>query len=181
MDSSIEIDEKIALDVYTQDYSPKSVIEGVVVKSLKVNVDEEGDFSEIVRINQEGYLEMFPEFKLSQINRTKLNPGSIKAWHLHMEQDEIWYLISGGHLFVGLWDTRKNSKTSGQSMRIALGDGGSSIVFIPKGVAHGSANFTTEPVQLIYFVNKQFNIQNPDEKRIRWDALTAHFWETQKD
>lgn len=178
---AVEIDETLASTLYTQDYSPKPVIEGVKIVSLKNYTGEEGDFSEILRVNNEGYIQDFPEFKIAQINRTKLHAGSIKAWHLHMKQDEIWVLIPNGHLFVGLWDVRKNSPTKGTSMRIALGENNSQLLFIPRGVAHGSANFTSDSIQLFYLVNQRFNISDPDEKRLKWDSLGADFWLPQKD
>ncbi|OGH18082.1 MAG: hypothetical protein A3F31_03740 [Candidatus Levybacteria bacterium RIFCSPHIGHO2_12_FULL_38_12] len=156
-------------------------MEGVKIVPLEIYLAEDGDFAEVVRINENGKLEQVPGFKLAQVNRTRLNPGSLKAWHLHLKQDEIWYVIPTGLLFVGLWDIRKDSPTNGVTMRIVLGGGKSSLLFIPQGVAHGSANFSHEEVHLFYFVNKQFNLNNPDEHRIPWDSKGADFWTPERD
>lgn len=176
-----DIDESVKSKIYDQDYGKKNVIDGVKIVDLVKHISEEGDFSEITRISQEGTMDKFPDFKIAQINRTKLFPGTVKAWHLHFEQDEVWYLVPSGHLVVGLWDLRKNSKTRGQSMRVVLGGGLSKLLYVPRGIAHGSLNLAEKPAELFYFVNKQFNINNPDEKRISWDALGSNFWEPQRD
>lgn len=176
-----DIDEKIKGKVYAQDYSKNASIEGVKTIPLKNYPSEEGDFGEIIRLDSKGELEEIPGFRLAQVNRTHLFPGSIKAWHLHFKQDEIWYLPPNRDLFVGLWDVRRDSPTNGISMRIVMGGGKSELVYIPRGVAHGSANFSLNDANLFYLVNEQFNIKSPDEKRISWDALGADFWKPVRD
>ena len=167
--------------VFQQDYSNHPEIEGVKTIDISNFLSDEGDFSELFRLDEKGHLEMFPDFQLRQINRTLLFANSIKAWHVHAKQDEIWYLPPQHHLVVGLWDLRKNSSTANVKRKIILGGGSSRAIFIPKGVAHGSANFSSLPVQLYYFVNLQFNQKNPDEMRLHWDALGADFWTPERD
>jgi dTDP-4-dehydrorhamnose 3,5-epimerase len=166
--------------IYAQDYSPKTKIEGVEFVPVRNHPGDEGDFSEVLRLNDDGFLEAKPDFKLAQINRTKLFPHSIKAWHVHFRQDEMWYVSPWDHLFVGLWDLRQDSPTANQKMRIVLGCGQSQILFIPKGVAHGSANFAEKPLELFYFVNQRFDLSEPDEKRIPWDTI-KDFWTPERD
>lgn len=119
--------------------------------------------------------------KLIRLIELVFFPGSIKAWHLHFKQDFVWYISPFDHLFVGLWDLRKNSKTKGKTMRIVLGFGKSELLFIPKGVAQGSSVFQSNPLDLYVFVNKKFNINHPDEKRLPWDSLGEDFWKAKKD
>lgn len=176
-----DIDEKIRNKVYSQDYGSKTTIEDVKIIDLVKHVGEEGDFAEIIRVDNNGEVEQIPGFKIAQINRTRLFAGSIKAWHLHFNQDELWYLVPTGHLIVGLWDVRKNSNTVNVTMRIPLGAGLSRLLYIPRGVAHGSVNITNEAVELFYFTNSKFDINNPDEKRINWDFLGKDFWMPEKD
>lgn len=175
-----DLDETITDKVYTQDYSPKKIIEGVKIIPIVKHVSEDGDFSELIRISENGEVEQLPGFKLTQINRSKLIPGAIKAWHFHLRQDELW-AIAAGWLFVGLWDLRKNSPTKGFTQRIILGGGKSNLLFIPKGVAHGCANFSKKGAQLLYFLNQKFDPTNPDEQRIPWDSKGADFWTPEKD
>lgn len=175
-----DIDVKLHSEITTETYDEGSLIEGVKIVDVPSYVAEVGDFSELVRIDDKGEFERFPGFKLAQINRTKLIYGSIKAWHLHFKQDEIWYVPPSQNLLAGLWDVREKSKTKGETMRVILGGGNSRLLYIPRGIAHGSAAFINEPINLYYFVNNKFDIKNPDEQRIRWDYLGRDFWLPEK-
>lgn len=176
-----DIDESIAKDIFVQDYSRTAVIKGVEFKDIANNIGEDGDLSEVLRISENGTVESFPAFHVRQVNRTQILPTAIKAWHLHFKQDELWYLPPYFHLFVGLWDLRKKSETKGLSMRIMLGGGKSQLLHIPKGVAHGYTNVSGVPVNLYYFINKYFNLKNPDERRLKWNALGDDFWTSAKE
>ena len=176
-----DISNKFRKKIYHQKYPLISFIEGVRLIKLQSIPSEEGDLSEIVKINSKNELEEIPEYKIAQINRTRLHPGSIKAWHLHYKQDFIWYISPYNHLFVGLWDLRKNSKTENKTMRIILGGGQSQLLFIPHGVAQGSAVFQNSPVDLYVFSNFKFDKNNLDEKRLPWDSRGKQFWEPKKD
>lgn len=175
-----DIDPNFAEKVYTQTYEKKTVIEGVQVIQLKNMVGEDGDFSEMMRFTH-GELDAIPGFKIAQINRTRLYSQSIKAWHMHYKQDEIWFISPKYHLIVGLWDTRKDSPTCGIRYKFGIGSGNSNLIYIPRGVAHGSANASGTDVEMFYFVNRQFDINDPDERRIPWDTLGADFWNPERD
>jgi len=176
-----DIEETIKTKIYNQSYEKAKEIEGVKIIKLRHLVADEGDFAEIMRLNPNGELEGLPGFKIAQINRTRLFSGSVKAWHVHFKQNEIWYVPQSFQLFVGLWDTRKNSPTANAKMRINLGGGDSRLLYIPNGVAHGSMNLSNQPVELFYFVDQQFNITSPDEKRIPWQAAGHEFWTPERD
>lgn len=175
-----DLDEKYRSKVYTQSYAPKETIEGVSVVELRNFVGEDGDFSEIIHLT-DGKIEEFPDFHLVQVNRSKMLSGSIKAWHVHFKQEEIWYILPSSHMLVGLWDIRKNSKTVGKTMRFALGGGKSYLLYIPKGVAHGAFNPSHKPAHMIYFVDQKFDKDNPDERRLPWDSVGAEFWIPARD
>lgn len=176
-----DIDEKIRPKVYTQIYSPDQLIDGIKIIQLKSAGGEEGDFCELMRLNSEGEFEQLPGFKVAQINRSTQFPGSVKAWHLHYRQDELWYVPEESHLVAGLWDIRKRSKTFNQTNRIVLGGSTHKMLYIPRGVAHGSANFFNQLGIIIYFMNDRFDKERPDEQRIPWDALGADFWSPERD
>ena len=172
-----DISEKI----YTQNYSSQPEIEGVQSFDVKNFLNEEGDFSELLRLNESGHLEIMPDFQLRQVNRTTLFPSSIKAWHFHHGQDEMWYVPPFFQITLGLWDIREQSATKNVKKKIQLGGGTSKLVFIPRGVAHGAANFSNQNAQLFYFVSAQFNSQDPDEMRLPWDTAGADFWQPERD
>ena len=175
-----DIDEKARGKIYIQDYSAKPTIESVKIIPVKTWVSEDGDFSEIIRM-ENGKVAGLEDFEVVQLNRSRLLPGSVKGWHLHFEQVDIFYLPPSDFLLVGLWDLRRNSKTNGVSMKITLGAGQSSLLYIPRGVAHGMTNVSNQEIELFYFVNKQFDFKNPDERRLTWNSLGADFWQPKKD
>lgn len=175
-----DIKKDLQKDVFVQDYSKKQVIEGVKVIEVKRFAGEDGTFEDLLRLDSQGNLELFPEIKVRQINRSKLLPGSIKAWHLHYKQEDVWYIAPEDHMILGLWDVRENSTTKGATMKIPMGNGMSRLVVVPRGVAHGVVNVASAPGTIFYFVNNQFNISEPDERRLKWDALGAEFWEVEK-
>ena len=175
-----DINEDVRGKIYIQDYSAKPQIEGVKIIPIKNFVGEDGDFSEIIRMSG-GEIEGLEGFDVKQVNRSRLLPNTVKAWHLHFGQDEIFYLPPSDSLLVGLWDLRKNSGTNGVSMKITLGGGQSSLLLLPRGVAHGMTNISGQPIDLFYFITSQFNVENPDERRIPWDSLGVDFWTPQRD
>lgn len=166
---------------YVQSYQPKQLIDGVKIFELKRFLSDEGDFSEVARFTPEGGFEIMPEFKVAQINRTTIFPGTVKAWHFHFYQDEFWYAPPAFQVFVGLWDIRAESPTANHTMRLQLGGGTSKMLYIPRGVAHGMANFSSQNCELLYFMNNTFNGENPDEHRVPWDGLSPDFWRPERD
>lgn len=178
-----DIDTEIKEKIYTQEYSGnREEIEGVKVVDLKNHVGEDGDFLEIIRIKKNSEVENFEGFKVAQLNKSSLLPNALKAWHLHLRQDELFYVLgSSFNSLIALWDLRKNSKTKGNKMRIVFGGGGHRMLFIPKGVAHGIKNLSNSPIYIIYMTNNNFNKDNPDEKRLKWDSLGKEFWEPARD
>jgi|SRR3989338_11278009 len=175
-----DIDEQVVLKVYSQNYSKKPTIAGVHLLHLKNHVGEDGALSEVIRMTN-NTVEGLDGFTIAQINATKIHPGTIKGWHLHYNQNDLWHVLPDSHLLVGLWDVRKASSTNGNVMRLALGGGNAHLLFIPKGVAHGAANVSQKDAEMLYFVDKKFDIDNPDEKRIPWNSLGEDFWKPQRD
>jgi len=164
-----------------QKYEKKIEIEDVRILEAKHFITEDGTFSEIVRLKEGGELEIegIPSFALRQVNYSEAIPGTTKAWHFHLKQDEIWYVESRGRLIVGLLDLRENSETKGEVMRLILGGGRARLLYIPRGVAHGLANRSQKTVGMVYLVNKQFD--GTDEWRLPPDTKVGNdFWEIQR-
>jgi dTDP-4-dehydrorhamnose 3,5-epimerase len=149
----------------------------VEIHELKNFVGEDGFLCEIARLDNGGYHEAIKNFQVLQINYSEALPGVIKAWHLHLSQEDLWYISPNQTILVGLYDLRKSSSTKKISMRFALGGGKSQLLYIPRGVAHGYANLTTKSISIIYFVNQKFDPNLPDEYRLPWDMFGKDFWE----
>jgi len=163
-----------------QDYKPSQVIDGVRLIDFEFHSDDGGDFYEIARLTN-GLITSLGSFELKQINRSRFNPGLIKAFHLHFKQDEVWTIHPSEKLLVGLLDARKDSKTEGLQMRLVMGAGKCTMLYIPRGVAHGGMALDQKPVDVIYLMSENFSQSDPDEWRLPWDILGNDFWEIQKE
>lgn len=168
---------QFSTQVFKQDYSAKTSIEGVHFTALKRFLDDGGTFSELARIDN-GQLQGGNHFSVRQFNYSTMMPGTIKAFHMHFTQTEYWFVPPESRLLVGLIDTRANSKTAGATMRFVMGDGNARLLYIPNGVAHGAANLGTAMAQIIYIVDQQFSPDPTltDEHRLPWNAAGDHFW-----
>lgn len=159
-----------------QDYSKAPQIDGIKIWEIKNFTAEDGFLCEVARFTESGLIENVPDFQLRQINFSKVMPGAIKAWHLHFKQADLWYIPPDGVLSVGLVDIRQDSPSAGVEMKLVMGAGKSQLILIPPGVAHGYANLTNAPLYVFYFVDQQFNLTDPDERRLPWDVFGEDFW-----
>src|ERR1700722_9775850 len=146
------IGQDFVKDLSVQDYSKKITIEGVQIVPLNLFVDDGGSLAEIIRLDDNGNSLLLPNFKVKQSTFSQLLPGTIKAFHLHYNQEDFWFVMPNDRVLVGLVDTRKESKTYQKIMRFVLGAGRAQALYIPRGVAHGLANFWQQPASMIYFV-----------------------------
>jgi dTDP-4-dehydrorhamnose 3,5-epimerase len=108
-----------------------------------------------------------------------MDPGVIKAFHLHRRQTDVWFVPPGDKMLLVLVDVRAGSRTENAVRRLVLGDGASRLVRIPPGVAHGVRNLAPARGRIIYFVDAQFSPSPDDseEGRLPWDFLGAAIWE----
>ena len=163
--------------VSTQSYAKNTPVAGVQVLPLNLLTDDGGSFAELVRFDEKGCLLQIPSFQVRQSSYSLVLPGAIKAFHLHFNQEDVWFVPPTDRLLVGLLDCREDSPTKGISMRLVMGGGKAQLVYIPRGVAHGGANIGTQNATILYYVNQHFSLDDPDERRLPWDILGADFWE----
>jgi dTDP-4-dehydrorhamnose 3,5-epimerase len=161
-----------------QSYAAGPRIEGVELVELTRHHDDGGSLTELARLT-EGRPAALAGFTVRQINYSEVQPGVIKAFHLHGRQTDIWYVPPSDRMLVVLVDARQGSRTEGARMRFMLGDGASRLVRIPPGVAHGVRNLGTATGRIIYLVDVQFSPDpaDSDEGRLPWDYLGADVWD----
>ncbi|EKD79578.1 MAG: hypothetical protein ACD_41C00031G0003 [uncultured bacterium] len=169
------------LPLTKQNYAPKRKIAGVQIVDLPTFRDDGGYFLELSRFSKH-VMPHFPKFDLQQLNLSEMDPGVIKAWHIHTHQDDIWFVPPSHRMLVALQDIRPKSATKGALMRMVLGAGKSQLVLIPRGVAHGAANIWNTPSIMLYLVNQQFSAdpKENDELRLPWDYFGAELWQQTK-
>lgn len=138
------------------------LIDGVVVKRLRLIPDDRGFLMEMLRCD-------WPEFSgFAQAYVTACYPGVIKAWHYHRKQWDHFVCVSGMAKVV-LYDAREGSPTRGAVNEFHIGLLNPVLLKIPPLVYHG---FTAEGGQLALIVNfptELYNYAEPDEYRVRHD------------
>jgi dTDP-4-dehydrorhamnose 3,5-epimerase len=161
-----------------QDYRPAPDIDGVQLVELKRLTDDGGSFTELGRLSG-GVSAAFPGFEVKQINYSEVDPGVVKAFHIHRRQTDVWFVPPGDKMLLVLLDVRAESKTRTVQRQLVLGDGGSRLVKIPPGVAHGVKNLAAVRGRIIYFVDAQFSPDpnQGDEGRLPWDFAGAGIWD----
>ena len=174
----VELSDAAKRALALQDYGPAPEIEGVQIVELKRFTDDGGSFLELARL-QQGVPAALPGFECRQVNYSEMDPGVIKAFHLHRRQTDVWFVPPGDKMLVILLDVRAGSKSRGAQRRIVLGDGHSRLLRIPPGVAHGVKNLSRVRGRIVYFVDTHFS-PTPDacdEGRLPWDFAGAAIWD----
>jgi dTDP-4-dehydrorhamnose 3,5-epimerase len=148
------------------------LIDGVTLKPLKVFCDDRGYLMEVLRADDPFYR------GFGQTTYTVTYPDTIKAFHWHRRQDDLWF-VAAGMAQVVLHDLREDSRTRGQTNVHYLGDQNRQLLVIPRGIAHGYRVLGGEPVLLVYHTTEPYNPSDPDEERLPFDDPTIGFdWQT---
>ena len=136
------------------------MIDGVLVKQLKVIPDERGRLMEILRSDDTDLLSKF-----GQVYMTTGYPGVVKGWHYHKLQDDNITVVKGMIKLV-LYDQREDSKTFGEVNQFFVGEHKPILVHIPIEVLHGFKGIGVEEAIIINTVTEPYNYETPDEYRV---------------
>jgi len=135
------------------------MIEGVMIKKLRVIPDERGRLMEILRMDDE----MFKGF--GQVYMTTAYPGVVKGWHYHKKQYDSMAVVKGMMKIV-LYDGRATSSTYGEVNEVFAGEYNPVLVHIPPYVYHGFKCISTEEAVVINTPTDVYNYKEPDEFRV---------------
>ena len=139
------------------------MIEGVVVKPLRVVPDERGHLMEMLRSDDD----IFEKF--GQAYMTTTYPGVIKGWHMHVRQDDNVVCVKGT-IKLALYDGREGSATHGEVQEIFLGEHKPILVHIPREVYHGWKCISVEEAFIVNMPNELYDYDEPDEHRLPFDT-----------
>jgi len=139
------------------------LIDGVVLKKLRVIPDERGYLMEMLRADEE----IFEKF--GQVYLTTVYPGVVKGWHYHRLQTDYIVCIFGMIKLV-LYDTRPSSPSYGEVNEFFIGEQNPALVKIPPLVYHGFKGISPQAALIVNVVTEPYNYENPDEFRIPWDS-----------
>jgi dTDP-4-dehydrorhamnose 3,5-epimerase len=135
------------------------MIDGVIVKKLKVIADERGYLMEMLRADDAFFK------KFGQVYLTVAYPGVVKGWHYHKKQTDHFVAVSG-MVKVVLHDRRKDSKTHGETNEFFMGELNPILLVIPPLVAHGMKGIGTKPGMVVNCTTEPYAYDGPDEYRI---------------
>ncbi len=151
------------------------LIEGVRLQAFDIWPDDRGYFLEVIRMRQ-GLAAHFPA-ETTQVSAALSYPGTIKAFHFHQEQTDLW-VPAIGMFQVVLVDLRPDSRTFGLRNTLYAGTLKPWQLLIPPGVGHGYKVIGDGPGILVYVTNRLYN--PADEGRIPYDDPSIQYdWEIQ--
>ena len=114
------------------------MIDGVRIVPLRQIVDERGKIMHMLRADAP-HFEGFGEIYFSMVN-----PGAIKAWHIHKIMT-LNYAVPIGQIKFVLYDERAGSPTKGEVQEIFLGPDSYNLVVVPPLVWNGFKGVGTTP------------------------------------
>jgi dTDP-4-dehydrorhamnose 3,5-epimerase len=151
------------------------LIDGVRLQAFDLWPDDRGYFLEVIRMKQGLASAFVPE--TTQVSAALSYPGTIKAFHFHQFQTDLW-VPSAGVFQVTLVDLRADSPTFGVKNTIYAGELRPWQILIPPGVGHGYKVIGERPGMLVYVTNQLYNPK--DEGRIPYDDPAIQYdWEIQ--
>jgi dTDP-4-dehydrorhamnose 3,5-epimerase len=161
-------------DVILAPDSPK-LIAGVLVAPYPLWPDDRGYFLEVLRVGNGLAADFDPA--TTQVSAALSYPGTIKAFHYHLEQTDFW-VPAQGMFQVVLVDLRPDSATFGARNTLYVGALRPWQILIPPGVGHGYKVIGENAAMLVYVTNRFYN--PADEGRIAWNQPEiAYDWELQ--
>jgi dTDP-4-dehydrorhamnose 3,5-epimerase len=166
---------------FKQDYGPRREIEGVELVDLRWFHDDGSALTELGRFEEGRHLGL-DGFTIRQLNYSLIEPGTIKAFHLHRRQTDVWYVPPHDRILVVLGDARAGSPTAGALQRVVLGAGSNRLLRIPPEVAHGARNMGFTTARILYFTDLHFSPDpaETDEGRLPWDHFGTEVWEVER-
>jgi dTDP-4-dehydrorhamnose 3,5-epimerase len=114
------------------------MIDGVHIIPLRQIVDERGKIMHMLR-SDAAHFRAFGEIYFSAVN-----PGAIKAWHIHTEMT-LNYAVPAGQIKFVLYDDREGSNTRGKVQEIFLGADSYSLVVVPPLIWNGFKGIGSVP------------------------------------
>jgi dTDP-4-dehydrorhamnose 3,5-epimerase len=113
----------------------------------------------------------------TQVSAALSYPATIKAFHYHLEQTDLW-VPAKGMFQVALIDLRQESRTFGAKNTLYVGAMRPWQILIPPGIGHGYKVIGTDPGMLIYVTSRTYNPD--DEGRIAYNHEQIQYdWELQ--
>jgi len=138
------------------------MLKGIEVKPLTKFADERGFFTELMRKDWQ-----LLDEELVQANFSISYPGIVRAWHRHLRGQVDCFVVLKGALKICAYD----DETEELDEIVSTGDN-LQVVRIPGHYWHGFKVVGDERAYLVYFVNRLYEYEKPDEERRPWNDET---------
>lgn len=145
------------------------MLPGIKIRELSGHPDERGLFCELMR---DEWLEFTEGDKVVQVNASSSYPGIVRAWHRHARGQVDYFVVLQGVMKICAYDDRLDSPTRGELTEIVSSAEKLQVVRIPGFYWHGTKTLGNESSLVVYFTNRLYDYQNPDEERRAWDDPT---------
>ena len=137
------------------------MLEGIQIKPLKRRPDERGFFTELMRKDWE---DLFKEDEIVQANLSISYTDIIRAWHRHLRGQVDYFIALKGAVKICAYD-----ESSRELDEIITTGNDLQIIRVPGKYWHGFKVLGNEPAWLLYFINKLYDYDEPDEERRPWN------------
>jgi dTDP-4-dehydrorhamnose 3,5-epimerase len=118
------------------------MIDGLLIKPLKVIRDERGQVMHMMRAD-DGVFKCFGEVYFSVIN-----PGVIKGWKRHLRKTQH-FAVPRGDIRLVIYDDRLHSQTKDEIQEILVGEKDYKLIRIPPMVWYGFACEGKDPAMIV--------------------------------
>lgn len=148
------------------------LIEGVVVRKLKIFKDESGILFETLRTDwNDVYGDINAPFAMQYMSQT---PSGLARdedqWHVHKNQKDR-FICTAGRIVTAIYDPREDSKTKGKLNLFVMGPDKEEemyILVIPEYTYHGFMAISESDASLLNFPTQIYT--GEDEGRVKHDA-----------
>jgi dTDP-4-dehydrorhamnose 3,5-epimerase len=117
------------------------MIEGVLLKDLKIINDPRGNICHMIRCDDE----MFNKF--GEVYFSWVNPGYVKGWKKHLRQTQF-FVVPVGNIKIVIYDDRLESSTFKEIMEIQFGVEAYRLLKVPPQVWYAFAPLYNEPAMI---------------------------------
>jgi dTDP-4-dehydrorhamnose 3,5-epimerase len=139
------------------------MLKGIEIKALKKFADERGFFTEIMRRD---WRDIVTE-EIVQANFSISYPGIVRAWHRHLRGQEDCFVVLKGAMKICVYEEEAE-----EIDEIVMTGDNMHVVKVPGYYWHGFTVLGNERAYLVYFINRQYDYENPDEERRPWNDPT---------
>jgi dTDP-4-dehydrorhamnose 3,5-epimerase len=135
-------------------------IAGVELRRPPTQADHRGSITEIYDLRWG-----FTDDPLVYVYHVTVNPGQVKGWVMHREQNDRLFAYSGT-LKIVLYDARNDSETFGSLNVFHLGGHDRALLSIPAGVWHAVHNVGYEEASFVNLPSRPYDHADPDKYRL---------------